>query len=87
MPAEKTFRRQQKLAIANKSVRTHVRTRVVKARTEIAKDAKAPAAATAVSDALRALDKAASKGVVHPNNAARRKSRIMRRLNKSVAAS
>jgi small subunit ribosomal protein S20 len=86
MPAEKTFRRQQKLAAANKSVRTYVRSRVVKARTEIAKDAKAPATTAAVSDALRALDKAVSKGVVHPNNAARRKSRIMRRLNKTLVA-
>ncbi|MEN8098783.1 MAG: 30S ribosomal protein S20 [Chloroflexota bacterium] len=30
--------------------------------------------------AVKTLDKAASKGVVHPNNAARRKSRLMRQL-------
>ncbi|CAA9348760.1 MAG: SSU ribosomal protein S20p, partial [uncultured Chloroflexia bacterium] len=32
------------------------------------------------------LDKAASKGVIHKNNAARRKSRLMAKLNKSTAA-
>lgn len=31
-------------------------------------------------DAVKALDKAAAKGVIHDNNAARRKSRIMKRL-------
>jgi small subunit ribosomal protein S20 len=31
--------------------------------------------------AASALDKAAEKGIIHKNNAARRKSRLMRRLN------
>jgi len=35
----------------------------------------------AVSVAISALDKAAEKGIIHKNNAARRKSRLMRRLN------
>ena len=35
----------------------------------------------AVEDAVVALDKAAQKGAIHRNNAARRKSRIMRTLN------
>ncbi|MBP7213070.1 MAG: 30S ribosomal protein S20 [Anaerolineaceae bacterium] len=34
-----------------------------------------------VQKAIRALDKAAQKGVIHKNNAARRKSRLMARLN------
>ena len=33
--------------------------------------------------AARALDKAAQKGVIHKNNAARRKSRLMRQLNQA----
>jgi small subunit ribosomal protein S20 len=37
-------------------------------------------AAVATYDAAVALDKAAQKGVIHPNNAARRKSRIMKQL-------
>lgn len=36
----------------------------------------------ATQKAVSALDKAASKGVLHKNNAARRKSRLMRRLAK-----
>ena len=38
----------------------------------------------AVKEAVIALDKAAQKGVLHPNNASRRKSRIMKRLRKSM---
>jgi small subunit ribosomal protein S20 len=37
---------------------------------------------TAVKLALVELDKAASKGVIHKRNAARRKSRLMKQLNK-----
>lgn len=86
MPAEKTLRRQRKLAAYNKSVRTVTRSRVARARTAIAEGAKTPETAEAVKEAVRVLDKAASKGVVHRNNAARRKSRLMRRLNKALAA-
>ena len=39
------------------------------------------AAEQAVKEAVAALDRAAQKGALHPNNAARRKSRIMKRLN------
>lgn len=85
MPAPKTRRRQERLAEYRKSVRTASRSRVVKARAAIAEDAKSPAAAESVKEAVRALDRAASKGVVHPNNAARRKSRLLRRLNKAAA--
>ena len=39
-----------------------------------------------LSAAVKALDKAAQKGVIHRNNAARRKSRLMKALNKARAA-
>jgi small subunit ribosomal protein S20 len=35
----------------------------------------------AVRQAASALDKAAEKGIIHKNNAARRKARLMRQLN------
>jgi small subunit ribosomal protein S20 len=38
----------------------------------------------AVKEAIRTLDKAAVKGVIHKNNAARRKSRLMKKLNTYV---
>jgi small subunit ribosomal protein S20 len=40
----------------------------------------------AVRIAVVALDKAAEKGIIHKNNAARRKSRLMRRLNQAERA-
>ena len=39
-----------------------------------------------VKKAVIALDKAASKGIIHKNNAARRKSRLMKKLNVKNAA-
>jgi small subunit ribosomal protein S20 len=55
------------------------RTFVKKARLAIEeKDAENAAAATRL--AISALDKAAEKGTIHKNNAARRKSRLMKRL-------
>jgi len=38
-----------------------------------------------LNTAVRQIDKAAAKGVVHKNNAARKKSRLSRLLNKNVA--
>ena len=39
---------------------------------------------TAVAEAASALDRAAKVGAIHPNNAARRKSRLMRRANAAL---
>ena len=47
----------------------------------------AEAAATALATASKALDKAASKKVIHPNLAARKKSQLAKMLNKKTAAS
>ncbi|HEY8693685.1 MAG TPA: 30S ribosomal protein S20 [Chloroflexota bacterium] len=41
----------------------------------------------AIIRAQKALDTAASHGVIHPNNAARRLSRLMKRFNQAVLAS
>jgi hypothetical protein len=41
----------------------------------------------AVVTAISSLDKAAEKGIIHPNNAARRKSRLMKKLNEAQASS
>jgi small subunit ribosomal protein S20 len=78
--AIKQIRSSEKRRIRN---RTHLggsRTAVKGARQAI--DAgKWEDAAKATQDALAALDRAAQKGVIHPNNAARRKSRLMKALN------
>ena len=64
-----------KAAERNKAVKSEVKTAVRAAREAIASGDKA-AAAAAVSAANRKLDKAVSKGVLHKNNAANRKSAI-----------
>ena len=46
----------------------------------------AEAAATAVGDAISMLDRVAGKGIIHPNNAARRKSRLMDKFNQMGGA-
>jgi len=67
----------------NRSGRTFVKTSVAKAEQLIsAKDTEA--AKSEVVKAVSALDKAAKKRIIHPNQAARRKSRLMRKLNKVV---
>ena len=43
------------------------------------------AAREAVASAISTLDKAAEKGILHSNNTARRKSRLMRKLNQAIA--
>ena len=68
----------------NKPYRTAARTFVKKAQVAIA-DGDPTTAATAVGDAISVLDRVASKGVVHKNNAARRKSRLMKRFNQLAA--
>lgn len=60
--------------------RSRPRTFIKKADRLIA-EGKLEEAAQAARQAISALDKAAVKGVIHKNNAARRKARLMRRLN------
>jgi len=76
----------QQKAQRNKPIRSSVKTTITKARKLILqKDL--DAAQEAVKQATVALDKAVQKGVLHPNNAARRKSRLMKQLNEALAAS
>jgi small subunit ribosomal protein S20 len=59
------------------------RTRIRRAE-KLIESGDAEAAATAVGDAISTLDRAAGKGVIHPNNAARRKSRLRQKFNDLV---
>jgi small subunit ribosomal protein S20 len=82
--AEKRNRQAQKRRALNVQVRTSVRSAVKKAREAIAHD---PAAAKpTLQTALRVLDKAASKGILHKNAAARRIGRLARAAAKAAAA-
>lgn len=71
--------------LRNRPYRTLARTRVKQA--ELAIKAGDQATATeAVGEALSTLDRVAGKGIIHRNNAARRKSRLMKKYNALVAA-
>ncbi len=83
--AKKRMRIEKKRYARNHSVKTTVRTFVTKARNAIAQDAAAPETEEAIRQAISNLDRAASKGVLHRNNAARRKSRLMARLHAAQA--
>lgn len=65
--------------------RSAARTFVKKAR-KLMEAGDLEAAARAIGDAISTLDRAAAKGVIHKNNAARRKSRLMKRFNALVKA-
>jgi len=77
--AEKRMRQEQKRRLHNRSIKSLVRTQITKARTAIT--AGDENSEEAVRNAVSELDRAAKKGVIHRNNAARRKSRLMKRLN------
>jgi small subunit ribosomal protein S20 len=83
--AEKEMRVAEHRKERNKSVRSLTKTKVSHAEEMIA-SAELEAAKTEVKKAVSSLDKEAGKGKVHPNNAARRKSRLMKKLNKAAAA-
>lgn len=82
--AEKRHRQGIKRAAINRVMRGGARTATKKARQAV--DSSAPESREAVLAAISALDRAATKGVIHKNNASRRKSRLMKALNKSQAA-
>ena len=65
----------------NKAARSALRTAIKKADTAI--EAKAKDADALVKDAVVSIDKAAGKGLLHKNNAARKKSALVTKLNKA----
>ncbi|GIV66027.1 MAG: 30S ribosomal protein S20 [Chloroflexota bacterium] len=75
----KRNKQNEKRRLRNRFFRGAARKAVSKARVAI-ESGETPEAREAVILAVKALDKAAEKGVIHKNNAARRKSRLMKRL-------
>ncbi len=78
--AKKRLRSAARRMERNRVFRSRARTFVKKTDRLIA-EGKLEEAAQAAHQAVSALDKAAVKGVIHKNNAARRKARLIRRLN------
>jgi small subunit ribosomal protein S20 len=75
----KRNRQNEKRRMRNKSVKSSLKTAVRKFH-EATASGDTEAAATLMRDASRKLDKAVSKGVIHKNQAANRKSAIARKL-------
>lgn len=84
--AKKRLRQTESRRLRNRVYRSRARTYVKRTNTLI-DQGKLEEAAEAARVAASALDKAARKGVVHKGNAARSKSRLMRRLQKARAES
>jgi small subunit ribosomal protein S20 len=83
--AIKNIRKNTRRRERNRIFRSRARTFVKKARRQIEVGELEAAQATA-QVAIKALDKAAQKGIIHPNNAARRKSRLIKHLNQTLEA-
>ena len=75
--ALKRIRSSERRRVRNRIVRSRTRTFVKKARVAIEAAPAVPATEEALRQAISALDRAASKGIIHRNNAARRKARLM----------
>lgn len=82
--AQKRVRVTERKRLRNKPVRTTCKTNITKAERLIYMG-DVNAAQEAVAVAITSLDKAAEKGIIHPNNAARRKSRLMKKFNQLQA--
>ncbi len=73
--ARKRIRSTERKHIRNRAVKSAVRTKVIKARHALLEEGNA-GGETELHAAIRALDRAAEKGVLHRNNVRRRKSRL-----------
>jgi small subunit ribosomal protein S20 len=81
--AKKQARSGVRRAARNRAVRSEVKTKVVKARRTLTGGPVAESERFAIAlEAIQALDRAASKGILHRNNAGRRKARLAKQLAK-----
>jgi len=90
LPVSKSVQKQVRVAerrrLRNKPIRGLTKTSITKAE-KLIFSGELESARKAVLVAISSLDKAAQKGVIHPNNAARHKSRLMKKLNDALALS
>jgi small subunit ribosomal protein S20 len=81
----KRNRQNERLRLANKAVKSEMKTRTKRA--VVAAETRADSSVDDLRLAVKRIDKAAASGVIHKNQAANRKSRLMRRINAIEAAS
>jgi small subunit ribosomal protein S20 len=82
--AKKNMRKTEKRRLANRAAKKAVKTQIK--RFEAALDGPADSLTKEFNLAAKKLDKAAAKRVIHPNNAARKKSQLARAVNAKKAA-
>jgi len=73
--AIKRMRQNERRRLRNRTVRSKVRTAL-----KVARAIQGPERPATIAEAIRTLDKAVTKGVIHRNTAARKKSALARRL-------
>ena len=78
----KRNRQNEKRRLRNKAVRSEMRTRVKTAVSLAEAEPTSDQSVEALRLAVQKIDRAKAKGVIHANQAANRKSRLMRRINK-----
>ena len=81
----KQVRVTKRKSLRNKSIRSLCKTNIIKAE-KLIFSGELALAQKAVVTAVSSLDKAAEKGIFHPNNVARRKARLMKKLNQASSS-
>jgi small subunit ribosomal protein S20 len=79
--ARKRIRTNYRKHMRNTMYRSRAKTMINRAEQDIFRAAPAEETMESVRAAIQTLDRAANKGIIHRNNAARRKSRLMKKLN------
>ena len=85
LSVKKRIRQNKVRNLRNRSLRSNLRTATKKVDTAIMSK-KFEQAQSDLKDAIPTIDRAVSKGIIHKNSAARKKSRLMRKVN-SMASS
>ncbi len=80
LSAIKRIKQSLKRNIRNKAVRTAIKTQIKKVESAITSGNKEDAG-NALIEAIKTIQKAASKGVIHKNNASRKISNLTRKVN------
>lgn len=82
---KKRIKTNEKRRIRNQSIRSRMKTMVKKAIANL-NASNDTLRENSIKEAISAIDRAFSKGVIHRNAAARRKSRLMKKVNKALSA-
>jgi len=83
--AIKEIRVAERRQVRGKAYRSSTKTKILKAE-KLIFSGDVEKGKEAALDAISTLDKAASKGIIHRNNAARRKARLIKKLNQASSA-